>query len=33
MDDRDRRILDLLRKDAWQSYVDLGRRVHLSASA
>lgn len=33
MDDRDRRILELLRDDAWLSYVDLARRVHLSASA
>lgn len=33
MDDRDRRILDELRADAWLSYADLATRVHLSASA
>lgn len=33
LDDRDRRLVDLLRRDAWLSYVELGRRVHLSASA
>ncbi|MGH6950072.1 MAG: Lrp/AsnC family transcriptional regulator [Vitreimonas sp.] len=33
MDERDRQILALLREDAWLSYVELGRRVHLSASA
>lgn len=33
MDERDRQILTLLREDAWLSYVQLGRRVHLSASA
>ncbi len=33
MDERDRLILKLLREDAWLSYVQLGRRVHLSASA
>lgn len=33
MDERDRRILELLRDDAWLSYVELGRLVHLSASA
>ena len=33
LDDRDCRLLDLLGRDAWQSYVDLGRRVNLSASA
>jgi Lrp/AsnC family transcriptional regulator, leucine-responsive regulatory protein len=33
VDDRDRQILALLRDDAWLSYVQLGRCVHLSASA
>lgn len=33
MDDRDRRILDALRADAWLSYTELAERVHLSASA
>lgn len=33
MDDRDRRILDELKADAWLSYAELSRRVHLSASA
>ncbi|MBL8545549.1 MAG: Lrp/AsnC family transcriptional regulator [Hyphomonadaceae bacterium] len=33
MDERDRQILELLRQDAWVSYVDLARQVHLSASA
>lgn len=33
MDDRDRKILALLREDAWLSYVEIARRVHLSASA
>lgn len=33
MDERDRQILKLLRQDAWLSYVQLGRSVHLSASA
>lgn len=33
MDERDRHILALLREDAWLSYVQLGQRVHLSASA
>lgn len=33
MDERDRHILSLLREDAWLSYVQLGQRVHLSASA
>ena len=33
LDDRDHRILDVLRADAWVSYVDLGRQVNLSASA
>jgi DNA-binding Lrp family transcriptional regulator len=33
MDDRDRRILDELKSDAWLSYAELAGRVHLSASA
>jgi DNA-binding Lrp family transcriptional regulator len=33
MDDRDRRILDELKADAWLSYAALAGRVHLSASA
>ena len=33
MDERDRQILALLREDAWLSYVQLARQVHLSASA
>jgi DNA-binding Lrp family transcriptional regulator len=33
LDDRDRRILALLRTDAWLSYAKLSQRVHLSASA
>jgi DNA-binding Lrp family transcriptional regulator len=33
MDDRDRRILEELKADAWLSYADLAHRVHLSASA
>ena len=33
MDDRDYRILDELRADAWLSYAALADRVHLSASA
>lgn len=33
MDDRDRRIVEALRDDAWLSYAELARRVHLSASA
>jgi DNA-binding Lrp family transcriptional regulator len=33
LDDRDDRILELLQADAWLSYVELGRRVNLSASA
>lgn len=33
MDDRDRRLLALLQDDAWLSYAELARRVHLSASA
>jgi Lrp/AsnC family transcriptional regulator, leucine-responsive regulatory protein len=33
VDDRDLRILDELRNDAWLSYADLAGRVHLSASA
>ncbi|MGQ0430699.1 MAG: Lrp/AsnC family transcriptional regulator [Gammaproteobacteria bacterium] len=33
MDDRDRRILEELKADAWLSYAKLAGRVHLSASA
>src|SRR5262252_3786109 len=33
LDDRDRRILELLQVDAWLTYADLAQRVHLSASA
>jgi len=33
LDDRDDRILELLQADAWLSYVELGSRVNLSASA
>ena len=33
LDDRDHRILTLLRADAWQSYTALSRKVNLSASA
>lgn len=33
LDDRDRRILALLRADAWLSYALLSQRVNLSASA
>jgi DNA-binding Lrp family transcriptional regulator len=33
MDDRDRRILEELKADAWLSYTALAERVHLSASA
>lgn len=33
LDDRDRRILSLLQKDAWLSYAELSRQVNLSASA
>lgn len=33
LDDRDRRILALLRADAWLSYTALSARVNLSASA
>ena len=32
-DDRDRKILDLLKSDAWLTYSALGERVNLSASA
>jgi DNA-binding Lrp family transcriptional regulator len=32
-DDRDRRILNLLKADAWLTYAALGERVNLSASA
>jgi DNA-binding Lrp family transcriptional regulator len=33
LDDRDHRILALLRADAWLSYTELSREVNLSASA
>lgn len=33
MDERDRRILDELKADAWLSYTALGERVNLSPSA
>jgi Lrp/AsnC family transcriptional regulator, leucine-responsive regulatory protein len=33
VDERDHRILDELKADAWLSYAALARRVHLSASA
>lgn len=33
IDDRDRRILELLQIDAWTTYVALAEHVHLSASA
>ena len=33
LDDRDRQILTLLRRDAWLTYAALAERVHLSASA
>jgi DNA-binding Lrp family transcriptional regulator len=33
LDDRDRRIVALLRTDAWLSYAQLSQRVNLSASA
>src|SRR6201999_3502478 len=33
LDDRDRRILALLQADAWLSYAEMSKRVHLSASA
>jgi DNA-binding Lrp family transcriptional regulator len=33
LDDRDHKILTLLRADAWQSYTALSRKVNLSASA
>ena len=33
LDQRDRQILELLREDAWQTYVQLSQRVNLSASA
>jgi len=33
LDDRDRHILALLRRDAWLTYAALAERVHLSASA
>jgi len=32
-DDRDRKILKELGEDAWLTYCELGRRVHMSASA
>ena len=33
LDDRDHRILSLLRQDAWLTYAELSRLVNLSASA
>lgn len=33
LDDRDRRIVAALARDAWLSYVDLGAQVNLSPSA
>jgi len=33
LDDRDHRLLELLEADAWLTYAELARRVHLSASA
>ena len=33
LDARDRRIIEVLRCDAWITYATLGRLVHLSASA
>jgi DNA-binding Lrp family transcriptional regulator len=33
LDERDRQILALLRRDAWLTYAALADRVHLSASA
>ena len=33
LDDRDQKILSMLARDAWQSYVALGEAVNLSASA
>jgi Lrp/AsnC family transcriptional regulator, leucine-responsive regulatory protein len=33
LDARDRRIIEILRGDAWISYAALAKRVHLSASA
>lgn len=33
LDERDQRIVDALAEDAWLSYVELGQRVNLSASA
>lgn len=33
LDARDRQLLDALEADAWLSYADLGKRIHLSASA
>jgi DNA-binding Lrp family transcriptional regulator len=33
LDDRDHRLLALLRADAWLSYTELSRQVNLSASA
>jgi Lrp/AsnC family transcriptional regulator, leucine-responsive regulatory protein len=33
LDDRDDHILELLQADAWLTYAELARRVHLSASA
>lgn len=33
LDERDEKIIALLRADAWLSYAEISRRVHLSASA
>lgn len=33
LDERDEKILALLRADAWLSYAEISRRVHLSPSA
>lgn len=33
LDARDRQLLDALEADAWLSYADLAKRIHLSASA
>ena len=33
LDDRDLRIIEALRRNAWLSYAELAKRIHLSASA
>lgn len=33
LDTRDVQIVEALRRDAWQSYAELAKRIHLSASA